>query len=163
MSSQNAVYVHKRGITDIEEKGSRDGSRASSGLQEAGRIELQHSFVEYRAKGWSLRKIERRLKVSKSALANWDRELEEEIASLKAMELEALYESYFLAKESRIKALGQQLRKIQRELKSRDLEDVSTEKLLALQLQYLDALQEEHVETRPLSQDEIEELKALRE
>jgi transcriptional regulator with XRE-family HTH domain len=68
--------------------------------------------VEHRAKGWSLRKIERKLKVSKSALAIWDRDLEEEIASLKAMELEALYKSYFLAKESRIKALGQQLRKI---------------------------------------------------
>ena len=162
MSSQRAVYVHKGGITDIEERGSRDGSRASSGLQSAGRIELQQSFVEYRAKGWSLRKIERKLKVSKSALANWDRELEEEIASLKAMELEALYESYFLAKEARIKALGQQLRKIQRELKSRGLEDVSTEKLLELQLRYLDALQEEHVEARPLSQDEIAELKALR-
>ena len=162
MSPQNPVYVHKVGITDIEKEGSGDGSRASSGLQEAGRIELQLQFAEYRAKGWSLRKIERKLKVSKSALANWDRELEEEIASLKAMELEALYESYFLAKESRIKALGQQLRKIQKELRSRDLSDVSTERLLDLQLRYLDALQEEHVETRPLSEDEIEELKALR-
>ena len=162
MSPQSSVYVHKEGITDIEKEGSRDGSRPSSGLQEAGRIELQQSFVEYRAKGWSLRKIERKLKVSKSALANWDRELEEEIASLKAMELEALYESYFLAKESRIKALGQQLRKIQRELRARDLSDIPTEKLLELQLRYLDALQEEHVETRPLSEAEIAELKALR-
>lgn len=132
------------------------------GLDVAGRLELQQSFVEYRAKGWSLRKIERKLKVSKSALANWDRELEEEIASLKAMELEALYESYFLARESRIKALGQQLRKIQAELRGRDLADVPTEKLLEMQLRYLDALQEEYIEARPLSEDEIEELKALR-
>ena len=151
---EDGSNVRKVGITDIE-------SEALRGLDLAGKLELQEHFVELRAKGWSLRKIERKIKVSKSALANWDRELEGEIASLKAIELEALYERCFLAKEARIKLLGQQLRRIQRELKSRDLEDVSTEKLLEMQLKYLDGLLGEFVGTRPLSDAEIDELRAL--
>ena len=99
--------------------------------------------------------------MAKSTLSNWAAEFEEEIASLKAMELEALYERYFLAKEARIKLLGQQIRKIQQELKSRDLSEVSTEKLLELQLRYFDQLLDEFVEVRPLSEEEILQLKAL--
>lgn len=132
------------------------------GLQESSKLELQQEFIELRAKGWSYAKIARRLKVAKGTLSNWAAELEEEIASLKAMELEALYERYFLLKEARIKLLGQQLRAIQRELKSRDLGKVDTEKLLELQLKYMEKLQEEFVDVRPLSEAEIGELKALR-
>ena len=49
-------------------------------LQQAGRTELQLDFVELRAKGWSYRKIARRLKASKSTPANWSHELEAEIS-----------------------------------------------------------------------------------
>ena len=132
------------------------------GLQQAGKVELKQQFVELRAKGWSLRKIERKLKVSKSTLANWSQEMEEQIASLMAMELEALYESHFLTKEARVKALGEQLKAIQKELKARGLGDVSTEKLLDLQLRYMAALQEEYVQPRPLSEQEQAGLRALR-
>ena len=127
----------------------------------AGKFELQQEFIELRAKGWSYAKIARRLKVAKSTLSNWASEFEEEIASLKAMELEALYERYFLAKEGRIKLLGQQIRAIQKELKSRDLSEVSTEKLLEIQLRYFDQLLDEFVEVRPLSEAEMARLKAL--
>jgi transposase len=90
-------------------------------LEEPGKLELKSQFIELRAKGWSYRKIANRLKVSKSTLSNWRAELEEEIASLRAMELEALYERYCLAKEGSIKLLGNQLKAIKKELKSRDL------------------------------------------
>jgi transposase len=123
-----------------------------------GRMELKSQFIDLRAKGYSYQKIARRLKVSKSTLANWSTELEGEIASLRAMELEALYERYFLTKESRIKLLGEQLKAIQTEIKSRSLKDISTEKLLDLQLKLYQALQEEYVEVRPLSDQEIEVL-----
>jgi len=59
--------------------------------EDTGRLELKDQFIELRAKGLSYQKISRRLKVSKSTLANWSTELEGEIASLRAMELEALY------------------------------------------------------------------------
>ena len=149
------VQIGEMSLLVAEEEDSR-------GIQEAGRVELQQSFVELRAKGWSLRKIERRLKVSKSTLADWSQELEEEIASLKGMELEALFESYFLAKEGRVKLLGEQIKAIQRELQNRKLEDIPTEKLLELLLRYYDQLRDEYIEPRPLSSQEIAEMRALR-
>ena len=119
--------------------------------EEEGREELKAQFIELRAKGLSYQKISRRLKVSKSTLANWSAGLEGEIASLRAMELEALYERYYLTKEARIKLLGDQLKAIQAELKTRKLDRVSTEKLLEMELKMLQTIQEEHVEVRPLS------------
>ena len=128
-------------------------------LDDPGRVELKSQFIELRAKGLSYAKIARRLKVSKSTLANWSQELEAEIASLKAMELEALYERYYLTKEGRIKLLGDQLKDIQAELKKRKLDRVSTEKLLELELKVFRSLKEEYTESRPLSDQEIQELK----
>lgn len=126
-------------------------SKALTILEEEGREELKSKFIELRAKGLSYQKISKRLKVSKSTLANWSAELEGEIASLRAMELEALYERYYLTKEARIKLLGEQLKEIQAELKKRGLDRVSTEKLLEMELKMLQTIQEEHVEVRPLS------------
>ena len=132
--------------------------------EEPGKIEIKHEFVELRAKGWSYTRISKRLKVSKSTLSSWRAELEEEIASLRAMELESLQERYWMAKEGKIKLLGDQLKAIQKELKDRDkaLADVPTDKLLEIQLKYYLALQEEYTEPRPLSSEEIGLLKALR-
>ncbi len=126
--------------------------------EDTGRLELKDQFIELRAKGLSYQKISRRLKVSKSTLANWSTELEGEIASLRAMELEALYERYFLAKEGRIKLLGEQLKEIQAELKKRGLDQVSTDKLLDMELKIYLALREEYTEGRPLTDQEIQTL-----
>jgi len=126
--------------------------------EDTGRLELKDQFIELRAKGLSYQKISRRLKVSKSTLANWSTELEGEIASLRAMELEALYERYFLAKEGRIKLLGEQLKEIQAELKKRGLDQVSTDKLLDMELKIYLALREEYTEGRPLTDQETQTL-----
>ena len=147
-----ALYVRKDGITDIE-------SESLDGLDEAGKNELKAKFIELRAKGWSYRKLARRLKVSKSTLSNWSIELEEEIASLKAMELEALAEQFYLLKEGRIRLLGGILKRIQKEVLSRDLSGVPTDRLLELLLRYQEALQEEYVEPKPLSGQEMEALR----
>jgi hypothetical protein len=74
------------------------------------------------------------------------------------MELEALYERYYLAKEGRIKLLGDQLKAIEAELKTRKLDTVSTDKLLELKLKVFQALKEEYTEVRPLSDQEIRDL-----
>ena len=156
-------YVRKDGITDIENPIQEHGLtvRGEAGIRplaeagEAGKLELKSQFIELRAKGWSYVKISRKLKVSKNTLANWGAELEGEIASLKAMELEALYEKSYMTKEARIKLLGAQLKEIQDELKKRGLEGVSTEKLLEMELKLYQALQAEYVEARPLTDAEI--------
>jgi len=157
-------YVCKDGITDIENPIQEHGLtvREEAGIRplavagEAGKLEVKAQFVELRAKGWSYVKISRRLKVSKNTLTNWGAELEGEIASLKAMEMEALHEKYFMNKESRIRLLGEQLKEIKDELKRRGLDDVSTDRLLEMELKLYQALQAEYVETRPLTEEEME-------
>ena len=130
--------------------------------EEPGKAELKAEFIELRAKGLSYAKIAKRLKVSRNTLASWSQELEAEIASLKAMELESLQEQYFLLKEGRIKLLGETLKGLQAELQKRDLAGVSTDKLLDMWLKVYEALKEEAIEARPLSEREIAELRALR-
>lgn len=128
-------------------------------LEDPGKTEIKSQFIELRAKGLSYAKIARKLNVSKSTVANWSQELEAEIASLKAIELESLYERYYLTKENRIKLLGDQLKEIRSELKKRDLDEVSTDKLIELELKIYQALMDEYVDIRPLSDQEILELK----
>lgn len=131
-------------------------------LERPGKQELKLEFIQLRAKGYSFSKIAKKLKVSKTTLANWNQELEQEIASAKAMELEALFESFYLLKEGRVKLLGGLVKKLQKEAESRDLSDLPTDKLLDLLLKYQAALKEEYVESRPLSDQEIASLKALK-
>ena len=132
----NEVDAHKGNITDTENQ-----------TDELGKEQQKAKFILLRAKGLSYAKIAKELKVSKSTLANWSQELQEEIAQAKAMELEALQEQYYLLKEGRIKLLGDQIKAIQAELSSRDLVKVNTEKLLELQLRYFSELKGEYVET----------------
>jgi hypothetical protein len=127
-----------------------------------GKAELKSEFVQLRAKGLPYLRIAERLGVAKSTLANWNAELEAEIASAKAMELEALQEQFFLLKEGRITLLGEQLRRLRSELANRDLADVPTDKLLELVLRYHATLKEEFVEVRPLSEGELARLRPRR-
>ena len=125
-----------------------------------GKAELKAEFVQLRAKGLPYLRIAERLGVAKSTLANWNAELEAEIASAKAMELEALQEQFFLLKEGRITLLGEQLRRLRGELANRDLAGVPTDKLLELVLRYHATLKEEFVEVRPLSEGELARLRS---
>jgi hypothetical protein len=127
-------------------------------MPDQGKQELKTQFVELRARGLSYAKIAKELKVAKATLTNWSQEFEAEIASLKAMELEALYESYHLLKEGRIKLLGDQLQAIQDEISKRDFKEVGLDKLLDYQLRYLEAVKKEYVEPQPLSSQDIEVL-----
>ena len=119
-----------------------------------GKLDVKNKFVELRAKGLSIRKISEQLRHSPQTCLNWQGELEEEIAKLKALELEALYEKYHLLKEHRVKLLGEQIKAIQDELKKRDLSQTSTDKLLELQLKYLEEAIKECVEPRIFSREE---------
>jgi len=127
-------------------------------MPEKGKQEQKAQFVELRAKGFSYAAIAKKLKVAKATLANWNAELEAEIASLKAMEIEALYEEYGLLKESRIKLLGEQIKAIQAEISKRDFKELGLDKLLDYQLRYLEAFKREYVEPQPLSSQTIEKL-----
>jgi DNA-binding NarL/FixJ family response regulator len=126
--------------------------------QELSKLEKKQQFVKLRAQGLSYDKIAKELKVSKATLANWNQELEGEIARLKAIELESLYQEFFMAKEARIRRLGELSHNLKTELLSRDLSQIPTHKLLDLFLKCDKALQDEYVEVKPLSDQEIQEL-----
>lgn len=140
---------------------SQDGYEMNDTSLELGKNELKAEFIELRAKGYSYGKIAKKLKVSKTTLTNWNAFLSEEIARLKAIELESLQERYYLLKEGRIKLLGDLCQRLKKELKSRDLSEVPTDKLLELLLRYYSELKAEYVEPLPLSDMEIAELRRL--
>ena len=120
-------------------------------------LDTKERFIELRAKGWSFDKIAQELGKAKQTLIDWSKELEEEIANLKAIELEALYEKHYLLKENRLQVFGELLSKIKEEALSRDLSDVPTDKLLELLLKYGNQVNEEIVEPRFKTSGEIRE------
>ncbi|MCL5279628.1 MAG: helix-turn-helix domain-containing protein [Planctomycetes bacterium] len=135
-------------VTAIEEANSVT-STDEDDMEDAGmgKEEQKHQFLTMRAKGYSYARIARELGVSKGTLTAWNTELEGEVAKLRAVELEALQEEFFLLKEGRIRLIGEQLKAIQTEIGKRDLSKVNTDKLLELQLRYFGELKGEYVET----------------
>ena len=120
-------------------------------------------FIEMRAQGYSFDKIAKELGRAKQTLIDWSKELQEEIANLKALELEALYEKYYLLKETRLQTFGEMLQKIKKEVDKRNLSEVPTDKLLDLYLKYNSQAKEEIIEPQFKSSGEIDEERAERE
>jgi hypothetical protein len=125
--------------------------------------ELKERFIELRAKGWSFDKIAKETGKAKQTLIDWSKELQDEIANRKALELEALYESYYLMKENRLQTFGAMLTKIKEEVELRSLSDVPTDKLLELLLKYNSQVKEELIEPIYKSSQEIKEERQDRE
>ena len=126
-------------------------------------LETKERFIELRAKGWSFDKIAKEIGKAKQTLIDWSKELQDEIANRKALELEALYETYYLQRESRLQTFGAMLTKIIEEVERRDLSDVPTEKLLELLLKYNSLVNEEYIEPVFKSSGEVEEERLDRE
>jgi transcriptional regulator with XRE-family HTH domain len=126
-------------------------------------LETKERFIELRAKGWSFDKIAKELGKAKQTLIDWSKELQNEIVNRKALELEALYETYYLLKENRLQTFGAMLTKIKTEVESRDLSDVPTDKLLDLFLKYNSQVKEEIIEPVFKSSQEIKEERLDRE
>jgi len=126
-------------------------------------IETKERFIQLRAKGYSFDKIAKELGKAKQTLIDWSKELQDEIANLKAMELEALYQTYYLYRENRLQGFGIMLHKIREEIEGRDLSDVSTDKLLDLYLKYDTHIREDFIEPTYKSSGEIREDKTDRQ
>ncbi len=109
--------------------------------------ETKEQFIELRAKGLSFDKIAKELGVSKQTLINWSKELSLEVSNIRAIQLEALQEKYYILKEKRIELFGEKLKAINDELSKRDLSDIPTERLLDLLGKYGKLLKEEEVTT----------------
>src|ERR1041385_1370356 len=83
-------------------------------------VQVQQRFVHLRSQGCSFARIASELNVTKPTLINWSRKFQFEIQNLRAIELEALQEQLVATREIRARALGEQLAKVQQELKKRD-------------------------------------------
>lgn len=104
------------------------------------KLEVQDQFVELRAKGNSYDRIAKTLGVSKATLIKWSQDLSLEINNERNVAMDAIYEKHKLAKQHQMEMLGIQLGKVREELEKRDLSEVSTDKLVAMQLKLLDAI-----------------------
>jgi len=126
-------------------------------------LETKERFIELRAKGWSFDKIAKETGKAKQTLIDWSKELQDEIANRKALELEAIYERYYLMRENRLQTFGVMLTKIKAEVERRDLSDVPTDKLLELLLKYNSQVKDEIVEPTYKSSKDIKEERQDRE
>jgi len=121
--------------------------------------EKKEKFIQLRAKGYSFDKIAKKLQMSKQTLIDWNKELEEEISNFKAMELELLYEKYYLTREQRLQTFGQMLSRLKDEIDIRELSEIPTDKLLDLWLKYNDKVKDELIEPKFLDSNEMERKK----
>jgi len=98
------------------------------------KAEKKPEFVELRASGLSLAKIAERLSVSKTTLIAWEKELSNEIAEARFLEMQALLETFKACKAERVKFLGKMYQRLTEELAQRDLSEVDSVKLLEMLL-----------------------------
>jgi transposase-like protein len=91
--------------------------------------ETIQKFIELRSKGVSFARIAEQLGVAKSTLILWSREHQHLIQNLRAIEWEDFVDRTLASKQERLKALSEQLRRLDSELARRDLASVPTNQL----------------------------------
>ena len=89
-------------------------------------------FIQLRSQGWPFARIATELNVSKPTLINWSRKHQFQIQNLRAVELEAAADQWLSSVSDRLNSLGQQLRKVEAELATRDIKALSTPQLYAM-------------------------------
>ena len=124
--------------------------------------ETKLKIVELRAKDYSIVRIAKELGLAKQTVVDTVKEMKDEIASLQAVQLDALYEAEALSVEARIKRLSALLAKLQTELDERSLADVPTEKLVDLILKTSSTLESSLVSPIFKSSQELQEEKEAR-
>jgi hypothetical protein len=122
----------------------------------------KQKFIELRAQGYSFDKIAKELHKAKQTLIDWSKEFEEDIANLRALELESLQEMYYLKIEDRLKLYSSLLQKLRTEVESRDFTDIPTPKLFDLIVQCRSELTIGNLEYLFKSSEEVELTKGKR-
>lgn len=119
-------------------------------------LSTKERFIELRAKGYSFDNIAKELGKHRQTLIDWSKALQEEIAQRKALELETLYQAYYLQRENRLQTFGLIISRLKDELAQRSLSDIPTEKLLELLLKYSNQVKDEIIEPNFKSSQELE-------
>lgn len=111
--------------------------------------EMKLDFIRMRAEGQSYEKIAQTLHISKATCTAWERELKTEITRLQQEGLNELYTTYGMAKEARIRRIGDTLHRIDEALQEADLTAIAPERLLDYKLKYAQALRDEFTGLTP--------------
>ena len=119
-------------------------------------LKTKERFIELRGQGLPLARIAAEINVSKPTLINWEHDFREEIDNAQAMELEAMYDKYFLSVRKKVEFFGDVLNRIQSELETRDLSTISTEKLFAMYAHFYQEAQRALPEIRFKDEREVQ-------
>ncbi len=92
-------------------------------------------FIFMRSQGWSFNRIAVDLKISKPTLIKWSRQHQFAIRNMRATETEALAERVFGERHLRWEALARQLKRMEEEIETRDLEEIPASRLHAIAAQ----------------------------
>ena len=118
--------------------------------------ETKARFIELRGHRLPLKRIAGEIDVSKTTLVNWEQDLKEQVDNVRAMELEALYDKYYLSVRKKVEFFGDVLSRIQGELEARDLSTIPTDKLFAIYAHFYLETQRALPELTFRNEDEIE-------
>jgi hypothetical protein len=91
--------------------------------------ETKEKFIVLRAKGRGLCRIAEELGVSSGTTHTWDTQFQDEIAKLRALEIEAIRERVLPDYEQELTYLADEVKRVQAELRSRDYGYVDTPQL----------------------------------
>lgn len=108
-------------------------------------MDQKEKFIELRAQGKSFNAIAEEMQIAKNTLISWSKEFEMEISNMKAMEMDALQEQYFISKKRRLEVLGERITALKTELEQRELKDIPTKDLYAIFLRYVEMAAAEEV------------------
>ena len=120
----------------------------------ANKVKLR--IIELRADGLSYAKIAEEAGVAKQTAVDVVKESIDEVATLQAIEMEALFETERVNKKGRIEQLSALQARLREEIESRDLSDVPTDKLVSLFLKTSETLKGEVFSPMFRSTDEQE-------
>ena len=91
--------------------------------------ETHQKFIVLRAKNRGLCGIAEELGISSSTAYTWDSEFQDEIAQLRAMEIEAIRERILPSYQQELSYLAEELKRVQAILRERDYGYVNTDQL----------------------------------
>ena len=100
-------------------------------------------IIELRAEGLCYAKIAEALKISKQTALEIVRDNKDEVTSLQAMEMEALFDAEKINLRGRVEQLSSLQARLRDELAKRDLSKIPTDKLIALFIKTNQALKDE--------------------
>lgn len=120
-------------------------------------LEDKQQFIELRAKGYSFAKIAEKINVSKPTLIQWSQEdaTFRNINNLRALQMDELQEKYAISKQHRIEVFSELLERVKAELINRDFSQLSTERLISLNIRLLDAVRRDETKLQLLGEPEV--------